>query len=147
MQLRYLRAADDQSATAGSIDELPGLLPWRVLEGRAAGAALDRLGRLARLGDLVHFGGDGCTIARRALKCGLGEDEILRSAAMPVAVVHIGILERVDAALAVHGPRLHQHVFGLALVGAAVHAKRTTDRARDTAQERKARKASLLRRP
>src|SRR6187455_1397267 len=80
MQLRDLRAAGDQSAAASGVYELPGLLPWRVLEGRAAGAALYRLGRLARLSDLVHFGGDGGTIARRALECGLGEDEIFRRA-------------------------------------------------------------------
>src|SRR5690242_20628894 len=56
MQLGNLRAADDQPAAAGLVDELPSLVAGRVLEGRPAGAALDRLRRLARLGDLVHFG-------------------------------------------------------------------------------------------
>src|SRR5262245_65075353 len=43
VHLRHLGVADLEPATAGSVDELPGLLPRRVLEGRAAGAALDRL--------------------------------------------------------------------------------------------------------
>ena len=37
-----------QAAAAGRVDQLPGLVAGRVLEGRAAGAALDRLRRLAR---------------------------------------------------------------------------------------------------
>ena len=44
------------------------LLSGRVLEGRAAGAALDRLRRLARLGDLVHLGRDRRAVAGRALR-------------------------------------------------------------------------------
>ena len=56
MQLGNLRIIDFQSAAAGGIDQLPGLLPGGIFEGRAAGAALDRLRRLARFGDLVHLG-------------------------------------------------------------------------------------------
>ena len=57
-----------EPAAAGGVDQLPGLVAGRVLEGRAAGAALDRLRRLARFGDLVHLGGDGGRIAGRALE-------------------------------------------------------------------------------
>ena len=57
-----------QAAAAGRVDQLPGLVARRVLEGRAAGAALHRLRRLARFGDLVHLGGDRGRIAGRALK-------------------------------------------------------------------------------
>src|SRR4029453_4476513 len=50
VHLRHLRIADLQPAAAGSIDELPRFVTGRVLEGRAARAALDRLGGLARFG-------------------------------------------------------------------------------------------------
>src|SRR5436190_20144943 len=47
VQLGHLRVADDKAAAAGGIDQLPSLVPGRILEGRAAGAAFDRLCRLA----------------------------------------------------------------------------------------------------
>src|SRR5215831_14298498 len=47
VHFRHLRIADLEAAAAGGVDELPGLVPWRILEGRAAGAALDRLRRFA----------------------------------------------------------------------------------------------------
>src|SRR5262249_36364628 len=47
MHLRHLGAAELEPTAAGSVDEPPGLLPRRIPEGRAAGAALDRLRRLA----------------------------------------------------------------------------------------------------
>ena len=68
VQLGDLRVADHEAAAAGGVDQLPGLLAGRVLEGRAAGAALDRLRRLARLGDLVHLGADGGAVAGLALE-------------------------------------------------------------------------------
>ena len=45
-----------EAAAAGAIDQLPGLLAGRIGEGAAAGAAADRLGRLARGLDLGHAG-------------------------------------------------------------------------------------------
>jgi len=39
MQMRHLRAADDQATTARRVDELPGLVTIGVLEGRTASAA------------------------------------------------------------------------------------------------------------
>ncbi len=103
VQLRHLRVADLEAAAAGGVDQLPGLVAGRVLEGRAAGAALDRLRRLARLGDLVHLGGDRGRIARRALEQRLGEDDVLGRAAMAIGVVHVAIGE--DAHAAVRGRR------------------------------------------
>src|SRR5262249_27719783 len=41
----HLRIADLESAAADGIDQLPGFVAGRVLESRAAGAALDRLRR------------------------------------------------------------------------------------------------------
>src|SRR5213593_1708777 len=40
VHIRHLRVADLEPAAAGGIDELPGFLSRRVLEGRAAGSAL-----------------------------------------------------------------------------------------------------------
>src|SRR5215467_13724237 len=56
MQLRYLGGTHRQSAAAGSLNELPCLAAGRILEGRATGATLGRLGRLAAFRDLVHLG-------------------------------------------------------------------------------------------
>ncbi len=58
MLFRHLRAAERHSAAAGGVDQRPGLVARRVLEGRAAGAAAQRLRFLARGGDAVHLGAD-----------------------------------------------------------------------------------------
>src|SRR5262245_4436484 len=47
VHLRHLGVADAQSPAPRLIDQLPGLASRRVLEGRTAGAALDRLHLLA----------------------------------------------------------------------------------------------------
>src|SRR5581483_4095660 len=77
VHLGDLGVADREPAAAGGVDQLPGLLAGRILEGRAAGPALDRLGLLAIGGDVVHLGEDPRGIAGLALEQGLGEDEIL----------------------------------------------------------------------
>src|SRR5437764_7411894 len=41
VHLRHLGVAELEAPAAGGVDELPGLMSRRVLEGRAAGAALD----------------------------------------------------------------------------------------------------------
>src|SRR4051812_9301348 len=51
VHLGHLGIADSQPAAPGRVDQLPGFLPRRVLEGRAARPGVDRLGRRARLGD------------------------------------------------------------------------------------------------
>src|SRR5712691_11530435 len=129
VHLRDLRATDLEPAAAGGIDELPGLAAGRVLEGRAAGAALDRLGRLARFGDLFHLGGDRAGIAGDALEQGRGEDDVLGGAAMAIAVMHVAVAEHAQAALPVDAARLDEGVLGLAAIGAAVHAQRPADAA------------------
>src|SRR5262249_62190958 len=73
VHLRHLRVADGEPAAARRVDQLPRLVAGRVLERGAAGAALDRLRRLARLGDLVHLGGDLVRLARAPRKERLGE--------------------------------------------------------------------------
>src|SRR5215470_12134083 len=71
-----LGVADGEPPATRGIDELPGLLAGRILEGRAAGPALDRLCLLAIGGDAVHLGEDLRGISRLALEQRLGEDEI-----------------------------------------------------------------------
>ena len=66
MLLGDLGIADLQAAATGRVDQLPGLVPRRILEGRAAGAAAQRLARLALGGDPVHLGADRGGIARHA---------------------------------------------------------------------------------
>ncbi len=47
VHLRDLGATDLQAATAGSVDQFPGAVAGRILEGRAAGLFPDRLCGLA----------------------------------------------------------------------------------------------------
>ena len=63
MLLRDLRLADRQAPAAGRVDQLPGLGPRRILEGRAAGPRAQRLRGLARGGDAVHLRLDRVGIA------------------------------------------------------------------------------------
>ena len=135
VHLRDLRGPVFQATAAGGVDELPCLVTRRILEGRAAGAALDRLRRLARFGDFFHLRRDRGRIAGRALEQRLREDDVVRRAAMAIGVVHVGVGEDVQASLPVDGARLDQCVLGLAAIGAAVHAQRPADRAGDAAEE------------
>ena len=72
-----LRIADDEAAAARRIDQLPGFATGRVLEGRAAGACVDRLARLARRRDRVHFGADSAGSPGLPCKTALGEDHVV----------------------------------------------------------------------
>src|SRR5262249_59245777 len=132
---RRLRVADFEAAATGGIDELPRFMTRRVLEGRAAGAALDRLGRLARFGDFLHLCGDLGRIAGRALEQRLREDDVVGRAAVALAVVHVADAEDAQPALTVDAARLDQRIRGLTTVGAADHAPRPAHRAGLAAQE------------
>src|SRR4051812_28005729 len=145
MHLGHLRAADFQSAAAGGIDQLPSLMSRRVLEGRAAGTTLDRLRGLARLGDLVHLGGNNRGIAWVTGEQRFGEDDVVWRAAMAIGVMHIGVAEDANPPLAVDTVRLDQRVLGLAAVSTAVHAQRAADGAGNAAEESKPCNAGLLR--
>src|SRR5262245_12388479 len=91
VHLRDLGVADLDAAAAGGVDQLPGLASGRILEGGAAGAALDRLRGLARLGDLVHLGGNRGAVAGPAGEQRLREDDVIGRATMPIPVVHVAI--------------------------------------------------------
>src|SRR5262249_38072238 len=134
-----------EAATAGGIDELPRFVTRRVLEGRAPGAALDRLGRLARLGDFLHLRGDLGRIAPRALEQRLRENDVVGRAAMAIAVVHVAIAEDPRPALSAAPAPLDHRILGLAAVGAAVHAQRPAHSAGNAAEEGEPRDRRLLR--
>ena len=56
------------------------------------------------------------------------------------------LLKRAHVALPVNAARLDQNVLGFAAIGAAVHAQRAADRARNAAEKRQPRDAGRLRR-
>src|SRR3546814_3555256 len=53
--LAHLRSALGEPAATRRIDQLPRLFTWRVLEGRTARLAAQRLRLFAAGGDAVHF--------------------------------------------------------------------------------------------
>ena len=55
VQLGDLRVADGQAAAAGGVDQLPGLVAGRILEGRAAGAALRSAGVASRFSVILSI--------------------------------------------------------------------------------------------
>src|SRR6266566_1938772 len=136
MQLRDLGGPHRQAAASRGVDEPPGFVTGRILESRAAGPALDRLGGFAAFGDFIHLGSDDGRIARRSLEERFGEDHVLWHAAIAIAVAHFAVVEDAGVAAAVNASRCDQHVLGLAAVGAAVHAQRAADRARNAAEKR-----------
>ena len=96
MELRHLGRAHGEAAHPGAVDQLPGLVARRVLEGRAAGAALDRLGGLAAFRDLVHCRGNLGGIARTALEQRLREHEVLGRAAVAIRIFHVRVGKHVN---------------------------------------------------
>ena len=87
MLLRDLRVADRAGPRqpAASIS-CQALVPGRVLEGRAAGAAAQRLRGLALGGDPVHLGADRGGLAGHALEQGLDDDRALGHFAVAIGV-------------------------------------------------------------
>src|SRR6476620_4203031 len=145
MHFRNLRVADAQPAAAGGIDQLPCLVPGRILERRTARAALDRLGRFAALSDFVHLGRNRRRIAWPAGKQRLCEDHVVGDAAMAVTEIQLVVAAGTGIAAASDAARIDQYVLGLAPIGAAIHAQRTTNAARNAAQERQSGDTRLLR--
>src|ERR1700691_1296507 len=84
MHFGNLGAAKPQAATTSGVDQLPGLLARRIFEGRAAGAASDRLRRFPRFGDFVHFRRDHDGVTGRRAKHRLRENIIVGDSAMPI---------------------------------------------------------------
>src|SRR5581483_4901319 len=133
--LRDHGAAAAETAAAGAVDQLPGLVSRRIGEGRAAGARANRLARAALRLDLGHPLLDPRRIARRSPQHGAGEDPILGNAAVAVGEPHLGRCELVPGAFGIERGCLHQHVLDLAPIGAGIHAQRAADRAGDAGEE------------
>src|SRR5205823_9465611 len=96
-----LRAADAQTAAAGGLDQLPGAMVRRILEGRATGLFADRLRVFAVVLYLVHpranqfRRGDGATKARG------GKNDGSVDAAVAIDELHVRICEAMLAAAAI----------------------------------------------
>src|SRR5262249_39619753 len=98
---RHLRIPNLKATAPGGIDESPRLVTGRVLESRAAGAALNWLGCLARFRDLLHLGGNVGWIAGGALKWCFREDDMVGRTAVAIAVAHVAAAEHACSALPV----------------------------------------------
>src|SRR3954465_14276904 len=132
VHFRDLRPSHAQAAAAGGVDQFPGAVAGRILEGRAAGLFADRLRGFAMVLHLVHPRADlfrrfGPPTKARRSKNDRGVD-----AAVAVDEFHAGIVEVTLAAVAADAGRLHQDVFRLAAIGAGIHAQRAADAARNT---------------
>ena len=135
VHFRHLRTADAQAPAARRVDQLPGAVTGRILEGRSSRLFADRLCGLAMVLYFVHprangFGcGDGPAKARR------GEDDGRIDAAAAVDEFHIRMAEGVLPAIATDANSLHQHVLGFRAVGAGIHAQRAADGAGNAEEE------------
>ena len=135
MLLAHLRAAQREAATARFIDQRPGLVPVRVLEGRSAGLAAQRLAFLARGGDAVHFRLDRGRLAGFAAEGGRHDNRAVDHVGMAIAVMKIAVEQGHLFARAQHHLAFHQYVRGLAAIGAAIHPHEAADRAGDGAEK------------
>src|SRR5947209_12582589 len=98
MQLGNLGVTDLEAAAAGLVDQLPSLARRRILERRAASAALDRLRGFARFGNAIHLRGNRGAVTGSALEHSCRENDLVRHAAVAVAELHVGIAEDMKAA-------------------------------------------------
>ena len=150
MLLADLRAAEHHAPAAGLIDQFPRLVTarkfgGRVLERAAAGLAAQWLASLARGGDAVHFGLDGCGLARHAPEARRDDDCAFGQRRVAIAVGHVGQRHVNELAIVEHDIAIDEDVIDLAAIGAAVHAAETADRARDRAEKFEARNTQIAR--
>jgi len=109
-------------------------------------ALLDRLIGLSIFGHLLHLLQDRGRLAGSAVEQPLGENPILRHAAVAVGELHRLERQHMNGAAAVDGAGLDQHLPGLAAVRAGVHAQGAADRSWHAAIEREAGDARICRR-
>ncbi len=147
MHGREHRLAVKLAAPAGLVDQLPGGVAGRVLEGRAASLLADRLGAFPARGDRLHPGFDLGRIAGRAAIEGAGEDQLAggRRSGLAVGEAHVGIRQRVLLAEAMQSVGLDQDVLGLRAVATGVHHAGAADGPRHAAIELQSRDARLPR--
>src|SRR5215203_3426809 len=100
VHFRDLRPADAQAAAAGGIDQFPGAVAGRILEGRSSGLFANRLSRFAMGLHLVHPRANGLRVRDRALKARRREDDRRIDTAVAVDELHVGIAEDMPGAVA-----------------------------------------------
>ncbi len=137
--------ADSQPAATGRIDQLPGLVPGRVLEGRSPGLAAQRLAGFAAGGNAVHFGLDVVALAGEPPEPRRDDNRTLGQFAVAIGVMQAFDRESHQLAIAQHHVAIDEDVLDLAAIGAAVHPHEAADRAGDRAEEFEARNAIVAR--
>src|ERR1700753_4185998 len=100
VHFRYLPAADAQATATGSVDQFPGAVARRILEGRSAGLFPDRLRGLAMGLHLVHPRADRFRRRRRTAKSRGGKNDRGIDAAVAVDELHVGIGKAIRRAVA-----------------------------------------------
>src|SRR3954464_7598359 len=89
MLFRDLRAAAREAAATRRIDQRPRLVTRRILEGRAAGPASERLRFLPGAGDRVHRGADRVGLARSSAEGSFDDHGAVRNLAVAVSVTEL----------------------------------------------------------
>src|SRR4029079_13273719 len=89
MLFRDLRIALPQTAATGGVDQRPGLVARRILEGRTPGTAAERLRFLAGAGDCVHLGADRLGLSRNAAERRLDHDRPFGHLAVAIGVAEL----------------------------------------------------------
>ncbi len=135
MLLADPRIAAPQAPAAGGVDQRPGLVVGRILEGRPAGLRAQRLRRLALGGDAVHLGLDYCWRFGMAAEGRADHDRARGERRVAIGVAERLDRERLPLARAQDDVALEEHILRLPPIGAAVHPHEAADRSGDRAQE------------
>src|SRR5882672_3624633 len=90
MHLRHLRAADAQAPAARGVDQLPGAVTWRILEGRAAGLFANWLSGFAVVLHLVHARADRLRRGKYAAKASGRKNDRGIDTAIAIDELHAG---------------------------------------------------------
>src|SRR5438128_8009369 len=98
VHFRHLRSADTKAPAAGGVDQFPGAVAGRILEGRSPGLFADRLRGLAMGLHLGHPRADRFRRADAAAKPRRGKDDRTLDAAVAVDELHPGIVKLVSGA-------------------------------------------------
>jgi len=141
MLLADLGAAHRQPLQAALVDQRPGVIALRPLEGAARAGELQRLAGPALFQQLLHPAPDCRRVAGRQaeLRPQHHRIRVIRQKAAAVAEGHLRPGEGPDALLRQQQGCLPHHLGHLPAVGAGIHAHRAAHRARDAVGEFQAR--------
>ncbi|CAN3960376.1 3-isopropylmalate dehydratase small subunit, partial [Dysosmobacter welbionis] len=137
MLLADLGAAHRQPLQAALVDQRPGVIALRPLEGAARAGELQRLAGPALFQQLLHPAPDCRRVAGRQaeLRPQHHRIRVIRQKAAAVAEGHLRPGEGPDALLRQQQGCLPHHLGHLPAVGAGIHAHRAAHRARDAVGE------------